>query len=71
MTIAEGVLGKEYKVVALHTQDEELEDFLFRLGCYVGEKSVVISHVSESYVIAIKDGRYNIDKRLAESITIE
>ncbi len=71
MTLAQGTLGVEYIVKSLSVDDEELEDFLFTLGCYSGEKIVVISIVSESYVVAIRDGRYNIDKNLADAILVE
>ncbi len=60
----------EYIVQSIQTDDEELNDFLFTLGCYTGEPIVVVSHVSGSYVVAIKDGRYNIDKELAQAILI-
>ena len=51
--------------------DEELDAFLFSLGCYSGESITVISHLKSSCVVAIKDGRYNIDRQLAEVIIVE
>ncbi len=62
--------GKEYIVTAINTDDEELDDFLFSLGCYAGEPITVISHLKGGCVISIKDGRYNIDYQLAEAIEI-
>jgi ferrous iron transport protein A len=62
--------GKEYIIKALDTDDEELEDFLFSLGCYEGEPITVISHLKGGCIVAIKDGRYTIDNALAAAITV-
>ncbi|MBQ8781400.1 MAG: ferrous iron transport protein A [Oscillospiraceae bacterium] len=62
--------GKEYIVKAIETDDEELNAFLFSLGCYSGEPVTVISHLKGGCVVSIKDGRYNIDNELAEAILI-
>ena len=63
--------GKEYIIKAIETDDEELDAFLFSLGCYVGEPITVVSHLKKSCTVSIKDGRYNIDSDLAEAITVE
>ena len=70
MTIREAELGKEYTVREIVTEDEELNAFLFSLGCYSGEPITVVSRRRGSCVIAIKDGRYCIDNQLAEAIEI-
>ena len=62
--------GKIYTIQRIETDDEELDAFLFSLGCYSGEPITVISHLKGSCVVSIKDGRYNIDKELAEAIII-
>ena len=62
--------GKEYIIKAINTDDEELNAFLFSLGCYSGEQITVISHRKSGCLISIKDGRYNIDKELASAILI-
>ena len=62
--------GKEYIIKQIETDDEELNSFLFSLGCYSGEPITVISHRKSGCVISIKDGRYNIDTQLAEAIII-
>ena len=62
--------GKEYTVLEIQTDDEELDAFLFSLGCYSGEKITVISHLKGGCVVSIKDGRYNIDNQLAEAIIV-
>jgi len=70
MTLINAEEGKEYIVQRIETDDEELNAFLFSLGCYSGEPITVISAKKNNYVVAIKDGRYNIDKYLAEAIVI-
>ena len=62
--------GKEYAIKSLETEDEELDAFLFSLGCYSGEPITVISHLKGGCVVSIKDGRYHIDNQLAEAIII-
>ena len=64
-------LGKEYIVKEIITGDEELDAFLFSLGCYAGEPITVVSRRRGSCVVAIKDGRYNIDDMLAQAITLD
>ena len=60
----------EYIVKEILTDDEELDSFLFSLGCFSGEPITVISHREGGCVVSIKDGRYNIDTQLAEAIQI-
>ena len=62
--------GKEYIVRAIETDDEELNAFLFSLGCYSGELITVVSRKRRGCVVSIKDGRYNIDDQLAQAILI-
>ena len=62
--------GKEYVIRSIETDDEELNAFLFSLGCYSGEPITVISHLKGGCIVSIKDGRYNIDNQLAEAIII-
>ena len=62
--------GKEYIVKSIDTDDEELNAFLFSLGCYSGEPITVVSHLKGGCTVSIKDGRYNIDNDLAEAIII-
>ena len=70
MNLSDAVEGKVYIVKDVHTDDEELNDFLFSLGCYSGEPITVVSRNKSGCVVAIKDGRYNIDIELAETILI-
>lgn len=62
--------GKEYIIQRIETDDEELNAFLFSLGCYSGEPITVVSRRRGSCVVSIKDGRYNIDDQLAEAIVV-
>ena len=62
--------GKEYIIKGIETDDEELDAFLFSLGCYEGEPITVIAHRRGGCTVSIKDGRYNIDTQLAEAILI-
>ena len=71
MNLTNAPEGKEYIVKQIETDDEELNSFLFSLGCYSGEPITVISHLKGGCVVSIKDGRYNIDSQLAEAIIIE
>ena len=64
-------VGKAYTVKQINTDDEELDAFLFSLGCYPGEAVTVVSRRRGSCTVAIKDGRYNIDEQLAEAIVVE
>jgi Fe2+ transport system protein FeoA len=70
MTLKIAVEGKEYIIQGIETDDEELNAFLFSLGCYIGEQITVVSHMKNSCVVSIKDGRYNIDHQLADAILI-
>ena len=62
--------GKEYIIKRIETDDEELDAFLFSLGCYSGEPITVVSRRRGGCTVSIKDGRYNIDNQLAEAIII-
>ena len=70
MNLNQAELGKEYIILDIQTGDSELEAFLFSLGCYSGEAITVVSHIKGGSVVSIKDGRYSIDKLLAEAIIV-
>ena len=70
MNLREVEEGKEYIVKSILTDDEDLNAFLFSLGCYSGESITVISRRKSGLVVSIKDGRYSIDNELAEAIII-
>ena len=70
MNLTKAEEGKEYIIKNIETDDEELNAFLFSLGCYSGEPITVVSHLKGGCVVSIKDGRYNIDSQLAAAIII-
>lgn len=70
MNLLEAQVGEEYMIREICTDDEELNEFLFTLGCYSGEPITVISHLKGGCVVVIKDARYNIDNQLAEAIIV-
>lgn len=70
MTLRDANEGIEYIIQGVHTDDEELNAFLFSLGCYSGEPITLISRRRGGCTVSIKDGRYNIDNDLAEAILI-
>ena len=70
MTLNEAELGVSYKIKDIETDDEELNSFLFSLGCYSGEEITVVSAKPRSLVVSLKDARYNIDKNLAFVVKI-
>ncbi len=71
MNLLKAEEGKEYIVSGIVTDDEEMDAFLFSLGCYSGEPITVVSHIRGGCVVSIKDGRYTIDKQLAAAIEIK
>ena len=70
MTLLEALEGTEYIIKDIQTDDDELNGFLFTLGCYSGEPITVVSRKKKNCVVSIKDGRYNIDNQLAEAIIV-
>ena len=70
MNLKSAIEGQEYIVKQIVTDDDELNAFLFSLGCYSGEPITVVQHLKSGCVASIKDARYNIDHQLAEAIEI-
>lgn len=70
MNLLEAMEGKEYIIQRIETDDEELDAFLFSLGCYSGEPITVVSRRRGGCTVSIKDGRYNIDNQLAQAIIV-
>ena len=71
MTLTQANLKESYVIKEIQCDDEELQSFLFSLGCYSGESITVILRRRNSCVISLKDGRYNIDQQLAQTIIVE
>ena len=70
MNLTEALEGQEYTISGIHTDDAELDAFLFTLGCYCGASITVVSRRKSGCVVSIKDGRHNIDHQLAASIEV-
>lgn len=70
MNLLQTCEGKEYIINEINTFDEELNAFLFSLGCYSGEPITVISHRKSGCTVSIKDARYSIDNDLAKAIVV-
>ncbi len=70
MTLKDAVEGKEYIIQQIETDDEELDAFLFSLGCYSGEPITLVSRKKGTCVVSIKDARYSIDNQLADAIVL-
>ena len=72
MSLRDANTGEEYIVKDIHTEDEELNEFLFSLGCYSGEPiTVVVSHLKSGCIVSIKDGRYTMDNYIADAIKVQ
>ena len=53
MNLKQAEEGLEYRILKINTDDEELNSFLFSLGCYSGERITVISNARwRAYKIA-------------------
>ena len=63
-------VGIEYIIKEITTNDDELDAFLFSLGCYVGEPITVISQKKGGCIVSIKDSRYSIDNQLSQAILV-
>lgn len=70
MNLTSAQTGVEYIIADIVTDDDELDAFLFSLGCYVGEPVTVISQLRGGCIISVKDGRYTIDNELASAIEV-
>ena len=70
MSLTEVLEGREYIIRTIETDDEELNAFLFSLGCFSGEPITVIKRRRGGSIVAIKDARYHIDSMLGEAILV-
>ncbi len=69
--LSEGQMNLQYIITDIKSNNEEMDNFLFSLGCYKGEEIIIISKIGDVFVINIKDARYSIDENLAKAIKIE
>ena len=70
MDLTQAQTGKQYIVQQIHTNDAELNAFLFSLGCYSGQPITVVSRQKSNCIVLIKQARYSVDSQLAKAILI-
>ncbi len=70
IALTKAQLNIEYAISKIATEDDELNSFLFTLGCYEGERITVISQISNTFVISVKDARYSIDADIANCVLL-
>ena len=70
MDLTQAQTGKQYIVQQIHTDDAELNAFLFSLGCYSGQPITVVSRQKNNCIVLIKQARYSVDNQLAKAILI-
>ena len=68
--LADGRVDVIYTVKEIKTDDQEMKDFLFTLGCYKDEEVTIISRLAGNVVISVKDARYSINTELAKVIMV-
>ena len=69
-SLAGGKINSPYTIKEIRTEDQEMKDFLFSLGCYEGEEVTIISRLADNLVLSIKDARYSINIELAKVIIV-
>ena len=70
MDLTQAQTGKEYVVKQIQTDDQDLNAFLFSLGCYSGQPITVVSRQKSNCIVLIKQARYSIDNQLAKAIIV-
>lgn len=68
--LSQASVNQEYTIKGVVPEDPEVVNFLFSLGCFEGEKITLMSILSGSYVVSIKDARYSIGSDLAQLVLI-
>jgi ferrous iron transport protein A len=63
-------MNVEHKIKNIIKDDEQVAYFLSTLGCFEEQPITVVSVLSDTYVISVKDARYSIDADLAKTIVI-
>jgi len=68
--LSQAKVSQDYVIKGVDPGDAEIANFLFTLGCFKGETITLISVLSESYVVSIKDARYSIGSDLAQAVLL-
>lgn len=69
MNIADGKKGIVYTIKAING-NQDMNTFLFSLGCIEGEEISIIKKMRSSFIVNINGGRFGIDKQLANVIEV-
>ncbi|MGF1686620.1 ferrous iron transport protein A [Photobacterium japonica] len=69
-SLISATINQEYTIKSIGQDDKEMAHFLNTLGCYAGEPITVVSVLSDTYVISVKDARYSIDSDLAKTVLL-
>ncbi|WHH61782.1 FeoA family protein [Petroclostridium sp. X23] len=67
--LSKAKVGHTGRIKAVSGSDKICK-FLFSLGCSEGEEITLISILAGNYIISVKDSRYAIDKKMANSIEL-
>lgn len=67
MRLPECNIGTIYTIKSIKG-DEEINKFLFTLGCFEGEAINIVKKMRSNIIINIKGSRFGIDKDLAQVI---
>lgn len=70
LNLAEAEMNIEYIIKEVISENKEIVNFLFSLGCFKGQSITVISCLSNTFVVVIKDARYSIDLDLAQAVKL-
>lgn len=70
MSLLKAKVGYTGKVKSV-SGDQKTKKFLFTLGCSEGEEITLVSVLAGNYIVGIKDSRYAIDKKMADTIEVE
>lgn len=63
-------MNVEHRIKNIVKDNEQTAYFLSTLGCFEEQPITIISILSGTYVISVKDARYSIDAELAKTIVI-
>ncbi|ABW20246.1 FeoA family protein [Alkaliphilus oremlandii] len=70
MLLSKVEIGSTFNIRSVEGTDK-LKKFLFSLGCFEGEEITLISKLAGNYIVNIKDSRYALDEKMAQSIVLE
>ncbi|MDD2533527.1 MAG: FeoA family protein [Eubacteriales bacterium] len=69
MALSEAKVGRLMEIAQVNGP-EKIRKFLMTLGCFEGENITLISVLAGNYIVAVKDSRYAIDRKMAQAILL-